>query len=220
MGRLQSTASVGDPLKLSEINTQFNATNQSLRAFLRNGTYVKSSDINSGSVGATVPTTGTLRISDLLGKSEVYITDHGVSISSSSLSANSCNCAVYLRGNDGTFTWSYASSAPPFGTPSSNSGTYTGEWLPGNKNPGDYSVQAIWTPDPLNTGGTFTGTTGLGVWTSLSTTQSWSLATSANNVNNERSATGTLSLSIRNTSDGVVLDTANITLTCNSSYNV
>ena len=79
MGRLQATASEGDPLKLSEINAQFNATNQSLRAFLRNGTYVKSSDINAGSVGATVPTTGTISMLDLLGKSEVYITGHSLS---------------------------------------------------------------------------------------------------------------------------------------------
>lgn len=210
MGRLQATASSGDPLKLSEINTQFDATSQTLRAFLRNGTYVKSSDINSGSVGATVPTTGTIKMSDLLGKSEVYITGHSVSAASTGASSSSCSATVRLR-NDGTFTYATAST-----TAGSTSGSYTGEWLPGNKNPSDYSVQAIWTLDPVSTGGTFTGTEGAGVWTSLSTTQTWTLATSTNGtVDNE--ALGTLSLSIRNTSDSVVLDTANITLQSSST---
>ena len=208
MGRLQATASVGDPLKLSEINAQFDATGQSLRAFLRNGTYVKSSDINSGSVGATVPTTSTLKMSDLLGKSEVYITNHGVSISSGGLTVNTATVSVRLR-SDGTFTW--ASTTTGGDDPTSNSGTYTGEWLPGNKNSGDYSVQAIWTPDPANTGGTFTGTTGSGVWSVLSTFQEWSLQTSSNGTN-ERVADGILSLSIRNNSDSVILDTASITM--------
>ena len=212
MGRLQATASVGDPFKLSEINAQFDATNQSLCTFLRNGTYVKSSDINSGSVGATVPTTGTLKMSDLLGKSEVYINSHSLGASSSGATSNTATVSVRLR-SDGTFTWASTSTGV---TPTSNSGTYTGEWLPGNKNPGDYSVQAVWTPDPANTGGSLTGT--VGVWSVLSTFREWSLQTSSNGtVDNE--ATGTLSLSIRNNSDGVILDTASITLSAGSFGN-
>ena len=203
MGRLQTTASAGDPLKLSEINAQFNTSGQSLRAFLRDGAYVKSSTIND-----TIPTSGTIRATDLLGRSEVYITNQSLSKISSAGVTNTASVTVRLR-NDGTFTWARTST-----TTGSDTGTYDGQWLPGNKNPGDYSVQAVWTPI---TGGTVSGTIGLGVWSVLSTTQSWTLASSSNG--NEASAqeySGTLDLTIRANSDGVVLDTASISMTSNS----
>lgn len=201
MGRLQSTASAGDPLTLSEINTQFNATSQSLRAFLRGGTYVPNSDINGGLVtGPAVPTSGTIKMSDLLGKSEVFIGNHTVNSSGTGVSA-SASSTVRLR-NDGTFTYTIQQSQGGGST-----GSYTGEWLPGNKNPGDYSVNASWSGSGT---GTFTGTTS--TWVALSATQTWTLSTSGN-----AAASGTLTLTIRNTSDTVVLDTAVITLNSESN---
>lgn len=198
MGRLQATASVGDPLKLSEINTQFDATNQSLRAFLRNGTYVKSSDINSGSVGATVPTTGTIKMSDLLGKSEVYITNQ--SITGNSGGSGGSAYARYELTSSGLANYGYN------GTFGSGNGTYSGEWLPGNKNSGDYEVYATFTEDdPVLFPGSPTGAS-LNTWLSLSTTRTWTLAV------NGADKSGNLYISIRNASDGVVLDTASISM--------
>ena len=75
-------------------------------------------------------------------------------------------------------------------------------------------MQAVWT---AATGGTVSGTIGLGVWSILSTTQTWTLSSSSNgNENSAQEYSGTLGLTIRNNSDGVVLDTASISMTSNS----
>lgn len=60
---LQSSASGADPLKLSEIKTEFGGPDN-LRAYLNGGTYVPSSPLNSG-----IPSSGTLKILDFLSSS-------------------------------------------------------------------------------------------------------------------------------------------------------
>lgn len=64
---LQSTANVADPLRLSEIKTEFSATGtRSLTEFVKGGTYVPNTTTN-----ATIPTAAPITILNFLGGSAV-----------------------------------------------------------------------------------------------------------------------------------------------------
>jgi len=63
---LQASASVGDPLRFSEIKTEFAATATNLRAYLKGQGIVDSNDI-----APNVPSTGTISILNFLGAARV-----------------------------------------------------------------------------------------------------------------------------------------------------
>lgn len=84
-----------------------------------------------------------------------------------------------------------------------------GGWLTGGT-PSDYEAQAVETSKTLDTDGSVSGT--LSTWLNLGTTREWSLTQVAGL--NSRTSNWTIQVSIRRASDGVVLDTATINMTC------
>lgn len=195
---LQSSASGADPLKFSEIRTEFSyqGTSTSFRAYLKNAGIVDSDDD-----APSVPTSGTMNMLNFLGA--------GMRLG---MISNQSAVNTSLSGSGGTATAKYRLQNTGQAQRTNVSGTYvniSGEWLVGAGPVSDFEVFGTWGTDP---GGSATiGGATPDTWLGLGTTREFTFAVTNDNLSR------TLTLQIRYVPTLTVVDTAVITFQVDSA---
>jgi len=194
---LQSTASGADPLRFSEIQTEFAAQGSAsnFRAYLKNAGIVDSND-----TAPNVPTSGTMNMQQFLGAA---IVTYSISITDRSAQ----NLSLSGLGGEATATYRLNSNGGAYRTNVSGSlVSISGEWLVSGT-ASDFEVYATWSAqgggDGYIGGGSIGGATP-GTWLSLGTTRDYTLSATNNYV------VRGLFVQIRHIASGTVVDTATI----------
>jgi hypothetical protein len=192
---LQASASAGDPLKFSEIKTEFAGSANNLRAYLKGAGIVDGDD-----TAPNVPSSGTISILDFLGAARVTYSINITNQSAQNLSKS---------GIGGTATATYRLSNNGAAYRTNISGTLvsiSGEWLVSGT-ASDFDVYVTWSAqgggDGYIGGGSIGGDTPA-TWLNLGTLREFTLSATNNYVNRG------LTVQIRYSPTGTVVDTATI----------
>lgn len=197
---LQSSASGADPLKFSEIRTEFSyqGTSTSFRAYLKNAGIVDSDDD-----APSVPTSGTMNMLNFLGA--------GMRLGMIS-NQTAINTSLAGTPGGGTATAKYRLQNTGQAQKTNASGTYvniSGEWLVGAGPNTDFEVFGTWGTNP---GGSATiGGATPDTWLGLGTTREFTFTVTNDTLSR------TLDLQIRYVPTLTVVDTATITFEVDSA---